>query len=279
MVETGRTVTAPAQLTFETGAIITGLVNETVFTNVVIHFVLKVVFVCGFVTAINTGVETNDGEFVAAIEGGVVRETTDLIDPLTNVDIFEESKLRTLFEISGGAEEISAFVSSFDDDVDDDDADDKDDEDNDDIVDVFSSLSTFTRGHEAVLAAIVVAVVDLDVGVVVAVVAAAGIILFPDFTDFKGLIFMQTPRTGAAAFFTDAGTCFKLAFVGSQPDVTGLKVALICLSLGVVTLGEAKHCFCSGMRSFFPSSVLSAEAGIFPKLLRFVGPWRDSVIM
>ena len=107
-------------------------------------------------------------------------------------------------------------------------------------------------------------------------------ILFPDFTDLMGLIFMLTPSSGAGLFFSDAGTCFKLALVGGLPEDTGLNVPLDCLSMdGAEVLfgggvGKDEDLEGNGMSSFFPSSEFKAEAGMVPKLLRFVEPWRVS---
>lgn len=128
----------------------------------------------------------------------------------------------------------------------------------------FSNFSTFTTGFEIVVAVVVV-----------------GVILLPALTDFMGLIFILTPSRGAAIFFAAAaaGTCFKLAFDG-RPDVTGLKVPLDGLLKDFVVGGGGGGVLEGrGMSNFLPNSELRAEAGIFPKLLRFVGPWRDSATL
>ena len=93
---------------------------------------------------------------------------------------------------------------------------------------------------------------------------------------------MLTPSKGAGLFFRDAGTCFKLAFVGGLPEDTGLNVPLACLSVDGAELllgkgvGEDEDLDGNGISSFFPSSEFKADAGIVPKLLRLVEPWRVS---
>lgn len=212
------------------------------FTKVVTLFALSGVSADVFVTAINNGVETSEEEVVVEVDDDDVRDMTDFTDPFTKVDIFVVSRFKTLCEVSPRDAALHSCLAT---------------ESPGDALDTLSSFSTFTTGFEETE--------DTVVAVVVAVM-----ILFPDLTDLMGLIFMLTPRMGAETFFTDTGTCFKLPFV----DI-GLKVPLTCRSLEVelvLVCEEVKHFVGSGISSFFPSSELSAEAGMFPKLLRFVEP-------
>lgn len=241
VLDTGQRVVEP---TVRTGAIFKGFVPNDVLTKVVTFLVLGGVSVDVLVAAINAGVETMDGHVVAGADEGVERDTTDFMDPFIKVDIFEESKFRICFEIPAADAVVSpCFVSSLED----------NDSDEDNALESSPNFSILTTGLDTALGS------DL-----------AGTILFLDLTDSMGLIFILTPRIGAEMFLTEAGTCFKLAFVGR-----GFTVLLVCLALdGAFGGGTALKG--SAISSFLPSSELSAETEMFPKLLRFSGPWRDS---
>lgn len=177
------------------GITVCGFVNE-LLTKVITFRELSRVSVDALVTAVEATGDEMEGEEVVNVEGGVVRETTGLMEPFNNVDIFVESMFKIFFESSdrGGSSSSCLTVGLLD-----------DDDDDDDTMEILSSFSTLTMGFDKA-----------------EVAAFNGVIMLPDFTGFVMFIFTPPPKVGTELVLMETGTCFKLAFVGSLPADKGL---------------------------------------------------------